>query len=543
MKPDIYPDLFNYVYGPVMQPGSSSHTAGPCRVGLLAAGLLGEPVRDIHVTLDPAGSFAGAFGIMAEDNAMIAGAMGLGPDDQRLFDAGALARAAGIAYRFDFAPIKESSHPNAMKFRLTGQGGRQVELVGDSTGGGLVETRSIEGFPVRLAGDAHTLLLKDPDSILGPEALAGVARSIPGLIRVESFREPGRGALHVFFSSRPIAPATWPTEVLALEKHGLDPILPVIRPENRKPPLFSTMAEWKEAAAKSNWSLARAVVQYQMDASGWDEKQVREYLRFLTAKMHRQTHAAYEENLPVPESPFKMDYPALWTKHAASGRTLSDGLTAAIIRLAYGAGAGLPGVETVTGPMGSGGGYLYAALYAVMKARRWAEDKLPDGLLVAGGVGLLAFFRTEPTGECLGCTGECGVNGAMAAAGLVEMAGGTPDQVEAAASLSLQGSLGWPCDPIPGGFGQPCRGRIMTSTCMAPVFADMALAGHPAVLSLDEALDAADRVGRALPPELLCTSRGGAAAAPSAREKALAFKKWFEESRKAGRRIPPGNLI
>jgi L-serine dehydratase len=83
MERDRYPDLFNYVFGPVMQPGSSSHTAGPCRLGLLAAGLLGEPVRDVRVTLDPGGSFAGAFGIMAEDSAMIAGALGLLPDDEK----------------------------------------------------------------------------------------------------------------------------------------------------------------------------------------------------------------------------------------------------------------------------------------------------------------------------------------------------------------------------------------------------------------------------------------------------------------------------
>ena len=155
----------------------------------------------------------------------------------------------------------------------------------------------------------------------------------------------------------------------------------------------------------------------------------------------------------------------------------------------------------------------------------------------------MAFFRTQPTGECLGCTGECGINGAMAAAGLAQMAGGEPDRVEAAASLALQGAMGWPCDPIPGGFGQPCRSRIMTAVCMAPVFADMALAGHPAVLSLDEALDTADRIGRALPPELLCTSKGGAAMAPSARDRAAAFRKWFMESRKQGQKIPPGNLI
>ena len=91
-----YPEFFNDVFGPMMQPGSSSHTAGPCRLGYLAHCLLGEP----PVGPRPAGcksSFAGAFGLMAEDCAMIAGALGILPDDPRLFDhAPQLARQAGI---------------------------------------------------------------------------------------------------------------------------------------------------------------------------------------------------------------------------------------------------------------------------------------------------------------------------------------------------------------------------------------------------------------------------------------------------------------
>ncbi len=64
-----YPELLNDVFGPVMRPGSSPHTAGPCRLGDLAGRLLGEPVAKLRVELDELGSFAGTFGIMAEDRA------------------------------------------------------------------------------------------------------------------------------------------------------------------------------------------------------------------------------------------------------------------------------------------------------------------------------------------------------------------------------------------------------------------------------------------------------------------------------------------
>ena len=88
-------------------------------------------------------------------------------------------------------------------------------------------------------------------------------------------------------------------------------------------------------------------------------------------------------------------------------------------------------MKTVPGPMGGGGGYVYAALSAVRDARGLSDGDLLRGLLVAGGVGAIAFTRTEPTGEVLGCTGEAGICGAMAAAGIVEMVGGAP---QAAAS-------------------------------------------------------------------------------------------------------------
>jgi hypothetical protein len=81
----------------------------------------------------------------------------------------------------------------------------------------------------------------------------------------------------------------------------------------------------------------------------------------------------------------------------------------------------------------------------------------------------------------------------------------------------------------------------MAATCTAHVFADLALAGHAAVLPLHEALDVADAVGRALPVDLLCTSRGGACATPTAARRRAAFAAWLRDTRPEER--PPGNLI
>lgn len=181
-----YPEFFNDVFGPIMQPGSSSHTAGPCRIGYLARSLLGEELRAIHVLLDANGSFAGTFGIMAEDRAMVAGALGFLPDDERLFDAFALADQAGIACRFEFGALTESQHPNAVKFTLTGASGRSVTLVADSSGGGMIETRVVDGYPLWTQGDAHVLLVFDPNPVptLPIAAFVNAVSGLPGLVEV-----------------------------------------------------------------------------------------------------------------------------------------------------------------------------------------------------------------------------------------------------------------------------------------------------------------------------------------------------------------------
>jgi L-serine dehydratase len=538
-----YPEFYNDVFGPVMQPGSSSHTAAPCRLGYLARNLLGEEPAVVHVLLDNDGSFAGTFGAMGEDNAMLAGALGLLPDDVRIFDAQNIAAGRGVDFAFEFGVMRESTHVNALKFVLTGRSGRSVSLVGNSTGGGMIETVLVNGYPLRTWGDAYVTLLFDREDALPACAVRGVAEVLPDLLEGGTVRGAGRGALHFFRSGDCPDLNRLAAVVPGIETSLLAPVLPVITRPGRRPQLFDTMTSWREIAETERLPLWEIAVQYEVDAAAWTRDEVIDYMRMLAGKMHWQTHAVYEEHLAAPPSPFKPDMAADWERYMRSPVRLSDDITARTIQWAYGAGAGIPGVETVAGPMGSGGGYVYAALCALRDARGFTEDDLLHGLFVAAGVGAIAFSRTEPTGERIGCTGECGICGAMAAAALVEMSGGTPAQVENAASLSLQSSIGWPCDPITGGMGQPCRSRILTATCMASVFADLALCGRDAVLPLHEAIDVADAVGRELSPDLLCTARGGASTAPAARRCAAAYRAWFEQTRRDGTVRPPGNLI
>ena len=82
----LSPEFYNDPFGPLMQPGSSSHMAAPCRMGYLCNSLLGEELSDIRVELDTEGSFSGTFGLMNEDLGMLNGAFGCLPDEKNFFD-------------------------------------------------------------------------------------------------------------------------------------------------------------------------------------------------------------------------------------------------------------------------------------------------------------------------------------------------------------------------------------------------------------------------------------------------------------------------
>ena len=498
----LYPEFFNDVFGPVMQPGSSSHLAGPCRLGLLAASLLGEPPRRAVFELDPAGSCAGTFGLMHEDLGLAAGVLGLGPEDALLFDARAEARRRGVELIFAFRPVPESAHPNAVKIRLSGRT-RSVVLVGDSVGGGMVRVVAVEGFPVSFQGDCDVVL-------------------VPGAYRPARVLEEGRAerdgrVLHWFKTVG--RPADLPPE-----GRFLGAILPVPTLPGRLPQLFDSMAGWRALAAREGTGLAEIALRYEEAASAWPRARILAAMERIRTLLHTQVHAAYGPAGAAPAEPFSRRDDRLWEPHLQAGRSISGPVLGQALKLALGVNAKVRGVPIVPGPMGTGGGYLYSALYAVQQARGFSAADVLRGLLVAAGVGAIAYTRTAPTGEVIGCAGETGVCSAMAAAALVEMAGGAPEQAEHAASFALQAAVGLPCDPIPGGFEQPCLSRIVAAVTQAIAFADLALAGSDAVLPFHEVLEVADRVGRSLAPELRCTSNGGCCATPTGRRLAQRFR-------------------
>jgi L-serine dehydratase len=145
--------------GPVMIGPSSSHTAGACRIGLLARGIFQQTPERAAITLH--GSFAKTGRGHGTDRALVAGLLGMRPDDTRLPDAHAEAERAGLAVSWSEADLG-NVHPNSVLIALEGEG-RETTVLGSSLGGGAVEIVEIDGVPVRFGGARHTLLVGHDD--------------------------------------------------------------------------------------------------------------------------------------------------------------------------------------------------------------------------------------------------------------------------------------------------------------------------------------------------------------------------------------------
>ena len=144
------------IIGPVMVGPSSSHTAGACRLGLLARCLVGGTPTQALVELH--GSFARTGEGHGTDKAIVGGLMGFRPDDERLRDALDIAEREGLAYQFEKTTIADDAHPNTVRITVERDGRRSV-MVGSSLGAGRVLVTEIDGYPAEVTGNYHTIVL------------------------------------------------------------------------------------------------------------------------------------------------------------------------------------------------------------------------------------------------------------------------------------------------------------------------------------------------------------------------------------------------
>jgi len=178
------------------------------------------------------------------------------------------------------------------------------------------------------------------------------------------------------------------------------------------------------------------------------------------------------------------------------------------------------GGKVIAFPTAGSCGIVPGVLWAYRDAKGKAEDRagFRAAFVVSGRGGVLVAQRATLAGSEGGCQAECGVAGAMAAAGLVRFAGGDFGRGLNAAALSLKNSLGLACDPVAGLVEVPCVKRNAFVAVQAITAAQLSLAGVDSAIPFDEVVGALREIGASLPSSIKESAEGGLAATPTGKE-------------------------
>ena len=197
-------DIFD-ILGPVMVGPSSSHTAGAARIGSMARTLLGS--KPVKAAIHLHGSFAETGFGHGTDRALVAGLLGMKPDDLRIPNAFEEAEKAGLRYTIDEIDLRDA-HPNTAVLELTGKGGRTLTVQASSLGGGRIMVNKLDGIEVNFTGESNTLVVRNQDEFGSVAAVTSILNQLRVNVANMSVHRHKRGgdALMVIETDQHIKP-------------------------------------------------------------------------------------------------------------------------------------------------------------------------------------------------------------------------------------------------------------------------------------------------------------------------------------------------
>ncbi len=518
------PSIFNDVLGPVMTGPSSSHTAGPGRIGLLARCLLPDFNR-ATIAFPKDSSYAGTYEGQKSHIAFTAGLLGMDiahPDFKHALD---IAKCRGISVTFTLCQ-QQGRHPNTAFFTLENALGETATAETHSTGGGMVAIVDINGQPVELLGDSHALVWLWPEP---PEA--------PVLATLQSFMSkmgvpaPALSATASFQHWR-LHGEPSPQQREAIEQfanaHGakafvFPPVLPVATCTAHTEAPFTTAAALLEVCDSTTQPMAlwEAAVMYESTRSSWSAGQVLDYGEHLLAVMEQSVNRGLAGEFtpggfsnPQAKGLLESTHPVLdlGVMHRASAYATAV--------MAYNSAMG----TVVAAPTAGSCGVLPAVVLSVLHDKHLPRQEGVRALLCAGLVGVFIAEQATFAAETGGCQAEVGSAAAMAAAAVAHFSGCPIRTCLKAAAMAMSNMLGLICDPVAGCVDVPCISRNAAGAANAFVSAHLAAAGLDPVIPLDEVIVAMGQVGAQLPPQLRCTGLGGLCTTPTGQRMLKTFQ-------------------
>ncbi|KXH79946.1 L-serine ammonia-lyase, iron-sulfur-dependent, subunit alpha [Sporosarcina sp. HYO08] len=278
--------------------------------------------------------------------------------------------------------------------------------------------------------------------------------------------------------------------------------------------LFGTVKELVELAESQNKPISEIMIEQEV---------------LLTKRSREEIIAQMENNLNVMEDAVEKGLQGvhstsgltggdavLLQNYIATGKSLSgdlilDAVSKAVATNEVNAAMGL----ICATPTAGAAGIVPGTLFAVKNKLNPTREQMVNYLFTTGAFGFVVANNASISGAAGGCQAETGSAASMAAAAIVEMAGGTPQQSAEAFSIVMKNMLGLVCDPVAGLVEVPCVKRNAMGAAKALVGADMALAGVVSRIPTDEVILAMHRIGQTMPSALRETAKGGLAATPT----------------------------
>lgn len=511
--------IFNDVIGPVMRGPSSSHVAAAVRIGKLARQTIKGNLKEVIVDFDPKGSLATTYHGQGSDMGLVGGLLNFEPSDPRLTTALQEAKELGINVSFNIVDY-EAEHPNTYRLTIKSNYDEEIHLTAISVGGGMIELKIIEGMPISISGDFFEalILFHDINEIELSKYASDIETLLTSLDYCEFAVSNNRGIVNIKTGYEISNELISKLEKIDKVKNviQLTPVLPIGSRKDWIVP-FNTAEKMLEIAAKDNLQLWELAVQYESMRGNISEEEVFEKMKNIVLTMKASIEdglkgTSYEDRILGSQA-------YMIEKHEKEGKLIPGNVLNAVISsitsmMEIKSSMGV----IVAAPTAGSCGALPGTIIGTAKEMGLDIDEMTKAMLAAGIIGVFISEQATFAAEVGGCQVECGAGSGMAAAGLVQLAGGTAEQGVDAASIALQNILGMVCDPVAVRVEVPCLGKNVMAGANALACANMALAGFDKVIPLDETIDAMYKVGKMLPSELRCTGYGGLAVTKTAQK-------------------------
>jgi len=502
--------ILNDVLGPIMRGPSSSHTAGAYHIGSMVRDLLGEqPVKAVF-TFDPEGSYSQTYNKQNADKGFISGLLGRSLLDENFDLILKEAVQIGIEIEFKIDPLPEADHPNFVKIELTDNRGEIYTAMAKSTGGGSIILSHWNGWPVKLDGSDYggLVFLKRYNS------LRDIENFLEKMFKNVQILRGDNEILLVVRSSNPVNL----TQLKGLEDFAEKIELiawKALHHVKKGNYIFKTLEDLETYAKQKELSLGQVALEYEADLLGLSQEQSKQEMLKRLKVMQDSVQTGLNDSsskMQLLNPTASKIYKAINEKKVSLGGPHAlAGVRAMAVMHACNSGAII-----CAAPTGGSAGVIPGVIVTLIKDLDLDESSAIRALFAAGAIGWAVASQATFAAETAGCQVEIGAAGAMAAAAVVEVVGGSVRHALDAAAIAFQNTMGLICDLVQGTCEIPCHTRNAAAASNAFLCADLILGGYENPIPLDETIDAVYDVGKMLPSALLCTSKGGLAITPSA---------------------------